>query len=34
MPAGLKRSFGSDWSIDDSSFIRLVLDGLAEIYQF
>lgn len=34
MPAGLNPGFASDWSIDDSSFVRLTLDGQAEIYQF
>ncbi len=34
MPAELNPSFTSDWSIDDSSYVRLTLDGQAEIYQF
>lgn len=34
MPAGMNLSPFADWSIDDSSFVRLTLDGQAEIYLF
>jgi hypothetical protein len=32
--AGWNPSFTSDWSLDDSSFVRVTLDAQAEIYQF
>jgi hypothetical protein len=30
MPAGLNPTYGSDWSIDDSSFVRMRLDALED----
>ena len=34
MPAGMNLGRFADWSIDDSSFARLTIDGQAEIYRF
>lgn len=34
MSAEWNQSFTSDWSIDDTSFVRVTLDGQAEIYEF
>jgi hypothetical protein len=34
MSAEWNPSFTSDWSLDDSSMVRITLDGQAEIYEF
>ncbi len=34
MPAGMNPAGFSDWSINDSAFVRLTIDGSVEIYSF